>query len=289
MEWTIHIDQDLFADWPTEVDGQLIKIDIIDAAIVKGIWQYQNPEFAPKLERDYDGYVWLDHKHFCRVQFPLLGLKEDGLRKRLKSLCFNGLLDKHLHKIPTENGPRWRAFYRTTKAFGALFQYKREQRDALSNKELDAAGRQHELFFLESKRPDIPAMIQDHRKTLEHYESRGKHRDNKGRFKGPVGQPSDRPVGQKSATVSDNRPTYSSSGYPPSKEESSICGEDASAKPRNVDNSQRSFELLSQLDPDDRELLINAQREIDRRRRKEVENERQNHRGSEAAFFHDVG
>lgn len=240
MEWNLYIEQDVFSEWPEPVD-------IIDAAIVKAIWQYQDPRFAPKLRRDDDNFVWLDQGYLVE-QLPLLGLNKRGMRERLRRLCEEKfLLERRYVNCVEENGVRKRVFYHTTEEFDDLLMWFKQLHNI--------AGNEFEAHRHHDKKPDIVERLEVRKQRMwlhkqAHPEKRT--RDDTGKFstsdppEAENSNPSNGTVMPHTAapschTLRHERATDSSSGDSLSRNSSSPL-RDPRSRPTPVDKPPIDFE-----------------------------------------------
>lgn len=235
MEWNLYIEQDVFVDWPEAVD-------IIDAAIVKAIWQYQDPRLAPNLQRDDRGFVWIDQSYLVE-QLPLLGLGLQAMKKRLRRLCEEKfLLDRRYSYQLGEAGVRRRAYYHTSEEFDTLFRWFRDLHNAASNPE--EAEEQYRA------KPDIASMIEVRKqRAWLHHQAHpdGRDRDETGKFSTSTQPEQGNSNPSKGTAVPHTEvPRYLTPRYDgtldpssrdPSSRNSSSIGRDAQSVPSPVDNS----------------------------------------------------
>lgn len=88
MKYNININQKAIVD-------NRFDLDLIDAAILDFIHSWVIEDTIKKKELNGITYYWLDYKYMT-IQMPMLGIKsKDGIYRRLKKMCDQGLLISH--------------------------------------------------------------------------------------------------------------------------------------------------------------------------------------------------
>jgi len=256
MEWNLYIEQDVFVDWPETVD-------IIDAAIVKAIWQYQDPGLAPNLKRDDKGFVWIDQGYLVE-QLPLLGLSKRRMRERLRLLCEEKfLLERRYSCQLGETGIRRRAYYHTSEAFDTLFRWFRDLHNAAANPE--------EAEAIYRAKPDITEMLEARkwRARLDQSNHEKQPRDEHGHFstsKQPEGENSNLSNGreQPHTAAANGRTLRPQTAVDPSSRDS--ITRDSSSIPRAAENRDpRIVDISPSIDFEARRAELHRQAEYLRR------------------------
>ncbi len=142
-----------------------------DQVLIATIHKYSDSEKSPGLQRNCNGYVWIDHSYFIE-QLPCLNFKEAALKTRLKKLVDVGILLRE-HEYINRGQVSKKAYYKVSPVYDKIdsitVKYNEIEKGNISPEEKEIKKKKIKL-------PSVPCKVN---KSLT---KNNEKRDEKGRF-----------------------------------------------------------------------------------------------------------